>query len=121
MRSDGDRRHEAHKFADDAVRAREDEEGYGRLRTAVFWAGLGPLAIGAIQILKLTPPKLAVHGILATIPLAILFLIVNYIRLPGRIKTSGQTLMMVLMTLVGAGATFGLFLAFSLGRFLKTS
>jgi hypothetical protein len=121
MRNDSDKRHEAHKFADDAVRAREDEEGHGRLRMALFWAAVGPMACIAIKFLDLTPPKLAVHGILATIPLSIVILLVAWVRVPTRLKLTGQTLMVALMTLAATGATFFLYHQFSLSRFAKAS
>jgi hypothetical protein len=121
MRNESDRRHEAHKFADDALRSREDEEGYGRLRMALFWAAVGPLGCGAIKVLDLAPPRYVVHGLLATIPLSILVLIINYLRLPNRIKTTGQALSMVFMTLLAAGATFVMYSAFSLSKFTKAS
>ena len=116
-----DKRHEAHKFADSAVRSREDEEGFGRLRMAVFFGALGPLACGAIKFMSLTPPKQAVWGILATIPASLLLLIMNYIRLPNRLKASGQALTMAFTTLAAAGATFVLYHLFSLSSFLKAS
>jgi hypothetical protein len=119
--SDKDNRHEYHKFADSAVRAREDEEGMGRLRMALFWAVIGPLACTAIRILKLEPPRAAVWGILATIPLSVLLLLLNYIRLPGRLKFSGSALTIVFGTLACAGATFALYNVFSLSSFLKAS
>ena len=118
---DEDKRHEAHKFADSAVRAREDEEGYGRLRMALFVSVLGPLSCAAIKFMSLTPPKLAVWGILATIPASIILLILNYIRLPNRLKVGSSALTMVFMTLAGAGATFVLYHLFSISSFLKAS
>lgn len=120
MKNDN-KRHEAHKFADSAVRAREDEEGYGRLRMALFVGMLGPLACAAIKFMSLTPPKQAVWGILATMPASILLLIMNYIRLPNRLKAGASALTMLFMTLASAGATFVLYHLFSIGSFLKAS
>lgn len=119
--NDNDKRHEAHKFADSAVRAREDEEGYGRLRMALFVGMLGPLSCTAIKYMSLTPPKQAVWGILATIPASIILLILNYIRLPNRLKAAGTALTMVFMTLGAAGGTFVLYHLFSISSFLKAS
>lgn len=116
-----DKRHEAHKFADSAIRSREDEEGYGRLRMALFVAALGPLSAVAIKFLNLTPPKQAVWAILATMPASVLLLITNYIRLPNRLKTGTQALTLAFMALLAAGSTFVLYHLFSLSSFLKAS
>jgi hypothetical protein len=101
-------KNEYQKFADSAVRGREREEGFGRLRLGVFWAAAGSLAIFVLHLLNYTPPKWVAMAIVGTAPLAVILLIVNYIRLPNDCKASAQAMLIALITLVGAGATIAL-------------
>lgn len=101
-----DYKNEYQKYADDAVRSREREEGFGRLRFNLFIAVAGPLACFALHLLKFEPQKWMVMGILGTAPLAVVMLIVNFIRLPNDSKASAPALLISLMTLVAAAATF---------------
>jgi len=103
-----DHKNEYQKYADDAVRSREKEEGFGRLRFCLFWAAAGPLAIIAVHLLKIEPQKWMALAIIGTEPLAIVLLIVNYIRLPNDHKASAPAMLIALMTLVGAAATFAM-------------
>jgi len=106
-----DHKHEYHKFVDSAVRAREQEEGFGRLRLAVFWGIVGPLAIMVTRVLGFKPPdmpKWMAIAIVATVPLAIVLLIINFIRLPNDHKASAQAIMICVITLAGAAATITL-------------
>jgi hypothetical protein len=99
-------KHEYQKFADSAVRARLQEEGFGRLRLSLFLAAAGPLAIFLTHVLHfaITQKWMAI-AILGTAPLAIVLLIVNYIRLPNESKASPQAIMTLFLTLIGAAAT----------------
>jgi hypothetical protein len=109
-----DYQNEYQKFADSAVRSRAREEGYGRLRFALFWGVVGPLGIFLTRVLHFEPTRWMAIGLVATAPLAVLLLIVNYIRLPNDEKTSSQALLIGFGTLVGAGATVALAHVFEL-------
>ncbi len=104
-------KHEYQKFADSAVMARAREEGFGRLRLGVFWGVVGPLAIMLTRALDFKPPnmpKWMALAIVATAPLAIVMLIINYIRLPNESKGSSQAIMIGFITIAGAAATITL-------------
>ena len=103
-----DHKNEYQKYADDAVRGRAKEEGFGRLRFCLFWAAAGPLAIIALHFLKIEPQKWMAMAIVGTAPLAIVLLIVNYVRLPNEHKAAPSAMLIALGTLVGAGATFAM-------------
>jgi hypothetical protein len=113
-----DYKNEYQKYADDAVRSREREEGFGRLRFSLFWGAAGPLAFFALHLLKFEPQKWMVLAIMGTAPLAVLLLVVNFIRLPNESKASASALLISLMTLVGAGATLALAKILDFTRFL---
>ena len=109
-------KNEYQKFADSAVMARAREEGFGRLRLGVFWGVVGPLAIMLTRALDFKePPKWMAMAIVATAPLAVVLLIINFIRLPSDMKGSPTALLISVFTLAGAAATitlaklFGLF------------
>lgn len=99
-----DYKNEYQKYADDAVRSREREEGLGRLRFCLFLAAAGPLAIVLLHLTKFEPQRWMAMGIVGSAPLAILMLIINYIRVPNDIKASPTTLILAMLTLLGAGA-----------------
>jgi len=101
-----DYKNEYQKFADRATKDRASEEGFGRLRLGVFWGVAGPLVMGGMYLSKLfmPPPRWLAMGIVATAPLAIVLLIINYIRMPNDSKLSPTTLMICLITLIGAAA-----------------
>lgn len=99
---------EFQRHADDAVRIREVEEGRGRLRTAMFVALLGPLAIGAIVFFKVQLADWMRWGIYGTTPLAAILLIAGYFRMPGSAKFSGKTIILALITLAAAASTLPL-------------
>ena len=101
-------KNEYQKYADDAVRSREKEEGFGRLRFSLFWAAAGPMAIILLHLTKFEPQRWMAIAIVGTAPLAIVLLIINFIRLPNESKASASALLIGLMTLVGAGATFAM-------------
>ncbi len=101
-------KNEYQKYADDAVRSRDREEGFGRLRFSLFWAVAGSLACFLVHLLKVDLQPWMTYAIVGTAPLAILLLVVNYIRLPNDAKASPSALLISLMTLVGSGATFAL-------------
>lgn len=107
-------KHEYHKFADDQVRDRELGEALGRLRMAVFVAALGPGACIVFNTIKFDPPNLLRYGILATMPLALFLLIVNFVRLPAKSKGSVTAVIIILITLLAVGATYPLAAHFSL-------
>lgn len=113
-----DYKNEYQKYADDAVRTRAKEEGFGRLRFNLFIAVAGPLACFLVHLLKFEPQKWMVMGILATAPLSVVLLIVNFIRLPNESKASAPALLMSLMTLVGAAATFPVAKLFDLMKYV---
>jgi len=101
-------KNEYQKYADDAVRSREKEEGFGRLRFSLFWGFAGPLAIILLHLTKVEPQRWMAIAIVGMAPLAIVLLIINYIRLPNDSKASPAALMIGLMTLVGAGANIAM-------------
>lgn len=104
-------KNEYQKFADSAVLARAKEEGFGRLRLGVFWGVLGSLGILATRALGIKPPdmpKWMAMAIVATAPLAVVMLIINFIRLPNEHKGSSQAIMISIITLAGAAATITL-------------
>ena len=110
-----DYKNEYQKFADSAVRGREKDEAFGRLRLSVFFAVVGPLGIFLLKMLGMMPPhKYIAVAIVGAAPLAVILLIVNYIRLPNEYKASPQAILIGLMTLVGAGATLALASVFEL-------
>ncbi len=101
-------KNEYQKFADSAVRARLREEGFGRLRLGLFWAFAGPLAIFLSRVLHFDLQRWMAVAIIGTAPLAIVLLIVNFIRMPNEAKASPSALMILLLTIVGAGANLAL-------------
>jgi|SRR5579859_1755890 len=103
-----DYKNEYQKYADNAVRTREREEGMGRLRFCLFLAAAGPLAIIALHLLKFEPQRWMAIGIVGLAPLAIILLVVNFIRLPNDAKASAPALLISLLTLVGAAATLAM-------------
>jgi len=108
-------KNEYQKFADSAVRERLKEEGFGRLRFGLFVGAVGPLSMFLLRAIGQWPPGLWIgRGIMATAPLAIILLIVNFIRMPNESKASPQSLMISFMTLCAAGATIALAKVFEL-------
>lgn len=104
-----DYKNEYQKFADSAVRGREKDEALGRLRLCVFVGIVGALASFLLKALDMIPPhKYLAYAIVGAAPLAVVLLIVNFIRTPNEYKASAPVLLMGLMTLVGAGATIAL-------------
>jgi hypothetical protein len=103
-----DYKNEYQKYADDAVRSREREEGFGRLRFSLFWAIAGPLACFLVHLLNYPAPDWMAKCIVGMAPLAIILLIINFIRLPNASKASASALLISLVTLIGAGATVAL-------------
>ena len=112
-----DHKNEYQKFADSAVRTLEMEEGFGRLRLGIFWGVLGSLGIMATRAIGIKPPdmpKWMAMAIVATAPLAVVMLIINFIRLPNEHKASAQAIMIAMITLAGAAATITLAKLFDL-------
>jgi hypothetical protein len=107
-------KNEYQKYADDAVRGRASEEGFGRLRFSLFLGLAGPLAILLLRVTKIEPQKWMIQGIAATAPLAVILLIVNFIRLPNNDKASSQAILVSLVTLVAAAANIVLLKALDL-------
>jgi hypothetical protein len=100
-----DYKHEYQKYADDAVRSREREEGLARLRMSPFLGIAGALACFVVHLTNFEGPPWMGKAIVALAPLAIVLLIINYIRLPNDAKLSATAMMIALITLVSAGAT----------------
>src|SRR4030095_16918521 len=103
-----DPKNEYNKFVDSAVMARPREAGFGRLRLAAFWAVAGPLAMFGMHMAKFEMPRFLAIALVATAPLAIVLLIINYIRLPNEHKASPPAMMICLITILGAGANIAL-------------
>src|SRR5262245_24680134 len=104
-----DYKNEYQKYADKAVRDREREEGFGRLRTSVFLAVVGPIAISLTRVLHFDiSQRWMALGIVGLAPLAVILLIVSYIRLPNEAKVSPAAIGILFMTLLGAGANVAL-------------
>lgn len=103
-----DYKHEYQKYADDAVRSRERDEGFGRLRFSMFWAIAGPLACFLVHLLNYDAPDWMAKCIVGMAPLAVILLIINFIRLPNASKATPSALLTALVTLIGAGATVAL-------------
>jgi hypothetical protein len=103
-----DYKNEYQKYADDAVRTREREEGLGRLRTSLFLGIAGALACFLVHLLNFELQHWMSIGIVCLAPAAVLLLIVNFIRLPNEAKASAPALLISLMTLLAAGATLAL-------------
>lgn len=99
-------KNEYHKFADDQVHNREDDEGTGRLRLALFIAALGPGAAILFHTIKFEPPTMLRWGMLASAPLSIVVLILNFARLPARMKGAKSSITILIMTLVAAAAAY---------------
>jgi len=112
--SDDKFKNEYHKFADQQVHNREDNDAIGRLRLALFVAALGPGASILLHTIGYDPARVIRIGILATMPIAIVLLIMNFIRLPGRVKGSKATITIIIMTVVAVCATFPVARHFSL-------
>jgi|ERR1043166_990310 hypothetical protein len=106
--------HEYHKFADEQVRSRELGEAIGRLRMALFVAALGPGASIILHTIKYDPANFVKLFILGTIPLSLLLLAVNFVRLPGKAKGSVAAVFIVMATVIAAGVTYPLARYFSL-------
>lgn len=107
---------EFEKFKDDAVRARELDDGLARLRAALFLAVLGPAAIGVAWALEALPfaRREIAWGVYATAPLAGILLVVNYLRLPSEGKVSRAAGSIALLTVAAAVATVVLARRFSI-------
>src|SRR5215471_2358989 len=103
-----DYKNEYQKFADSAVRERLREEGFGRLRLGVFWGLAGPLVMFGSHLAQFTPPRWMAMAVVGTAPLAVLLLVINFIRMPSDAKASSKAILIGLVTLIGAGATIGL-------------
>src|SRR5579863_1656953 len=102
-------KNEYQKFADSAVRAREREEGFGRLRMSGFCGGIGGVGIILCPVLKFEPiPRPLAMILMGMAPLAVILLVVNFIRLPNEHKASASALLIGLVTLVAAGATLAI-------------
>jgi hypothetical protein len=115
-----DYKNEYQKFADSAVRERAREEGLGRLRLGVFWGVVGSLAILGTHFTGFEPvPRWAAMAIVASAPLAILLLVINFIRLPNDVKASSTALLISFVTLIGAGATIALANHFELFKIIS--
>lgn len=112
---DSDRfKNEAQKYADQHLRDREENDAIGRLRLALFLGALGPGAAILIHTVGIDAANWMRIGILATMPLAIVVLILNYIRLPGKTKGSPTALMILALTILAVGATYPVARIFSL-------
>lgn len=110
-----DYKNEYQKFADSAVRERAREEGLGRLRLGIFWGVIGSLAILGTHFTGFEPvPRWAAMAIVGSAPLAVVLLIINFIRLPNEVKVSSTALMISFITLIGAGATIALAIHFGI-------
>ena len=96
------------KFVDSAVMARAREEGFGRLRLGVFWGVAGPVAMIGMHLAKFEAPRWLAIALVATAPLAIVMLIINYIRLHNDFKGSAQALTISVVTVIGAAANIAL-------------
>jgi hypothetical protein len=108
-------KHEYQKYADEQSRNRELSEAMGRLRLALFVAAVGPMACVLLHLLQFTPEGNNLrYGILATIPAALLLLIINYARLPGASKLSSKALGVLGLTLGLAASTYLVARMFSL-------
>jgi membrane associated rhomboid family serine protease len=115
-----DYKNEYQKFADDAVRSREKEEAFGRLRIGIFWGVAGALAIFLSHMLKWEPvPRWAAIAMVGTAPLAVVMLIVNFIRMPNVHKSSPQAIMIGFITIIAAGATIALANVFELFKIIS--
>ncbi len=113
--SDSDRfKNDYQKYADQQVRDREHGDAMGRLRLAFFVAVLGPGAFGLMHTIGFVPPNMIRYAVLATIPLALILLVVNFVRLPGNAKGSSQAVGVLIFTLLAAAATFPVGRLFSL-------
>ena len=99
---------EYHRHQDEAILLRDQEDAIARLRTALFVALLGPLAIGAIYVFEFSVLSWIRWGILATAPLGFVLGIVAWMRIPGAAKTNGRTIRLLLFTLTAAVSTIPL-------------
>ncbi len=97
-----------HKFVDRQIDDRTHGDAMGRLRLAIFVAALGPGACILLHTIKYEPSSFIRTAIILTIPLSLLILMVNFIRLPGKAKGSAAALSVLLFTLMAAGATYPL-------------
>jgi hypothetical protein len=104
-----DYKNEYQKYADKAVKDREREEGFGRLRLSVFLAAAGPMAnfLAHVTHFEIGQRWMAL-ALIGLAPLSVVLLIINYIRLPNDAKASGPAILILFMTLLGAGANFAL-------------
>jgi hypothetical protein len=116
-----DYKHEYQKYADDAVRSRAKEEGFGRLRIGIFWGVAGSFAVFLTHMLRASfvPPRWMAIAIVATAPLAVIMMIVNFIRLPNDHKSSPQAILIGFLTLLAAGATIALANYFELFKIIS--
>ena len=113
--SDSDRfKHDYHKYADEQVRNREHGDAMGRLRLALFVGALGPGSSILMHTIGYDPSTMIRYGIQGTALVAILLLVVNFIRLPGKAKSSPAALSVLLFTILSAAATYPVARVFSL-------
>ena len=98
-----------HKFADRQTDDRTEGDAMARLRLSLFVAALGPGSIILAHTLKYQASPFIQKFILGTIPVSLILLVVNFIRLPNKTKGTAPALTITLMTLAAAAATYPLF------------
>lgn len=107
-------KHDYHKYADEQVRGRQEGDAMGRLRMALFIAALGPGSSILMHTIGFTPSNFIRYGVQGTAILAVILLIVNFIRLPGPTKGSPMAVSVLILTLLAAAANYPLARFFSL-------
>lgn len=113
--SDSDRfKHDYHKYVDDQVRNRQHDEAMGRLRMAFFVGVLGPGSAIIMHTIGYDPANVIRYAMQGTAVLAIILLVINFARLPGKAKSSPTAISVLLFTLLAVAATYPLARIFSL-------
>ena len=105
-------KHDYHKYADQQVNDRAHGDAMGRLRLSAFVAAIGPGACILMHTIKYEPSSLIRNGVILTIPVALILLVVNFIRLPAKAKGSPVAVSILLITLLASAATYPLVRAF---------
>ena len=113
--SDSDRfKHDYHKYVDEQVRGRQHDEAMGRLRMALFVGALGPGSAIIMHTIGYDPANLIRYAMQGTAVLALILLVINFARLPGKAKGSPAAVSVLLFTLLAVAATYPLARLFSL-------
>jgi len=102
-----ERRLEFEKFKDEAVIFREREAAVASVSFSTFVSAIGPMGIGLLAITKSLPTvPIVAWIILASSPLGLFLLLVNWLRTPKDFRGAKPILRAILLSVVAAASTW---------------